>query len=273
MKRHNSRLRASSEKLEGVFHRVTDALYAHKPQSLPPLKDLRNCRLIAHRGEHDNQAVFENTLAAFDAACQRGVWGIECDVRWTRDGVPVIFHDVTLARLHNSCLAVDEIDYRSLRQEFPRIPSLEVLIDRYGKRCHLMIELKGEGVGPWRKRHDTLKRILQPLSPGEDFHLMSFFPRLLEKLHLFPRHAFLPIARTNSTQIIQTCLRRGYGGFCGHYLLVNGQHIRRLDQKGLAVGTGFANSINTLHREVKRGVTWIFSERAVALQRYIRQAN
>lgn len=217
--------------------------------------------------------MFENTLAAFDTTRQQGVWGIECDVRWTRDGVPVILHDATLTRLHNGPLALDEITYRSLQRQFPLIPSLEAMIDRYGKRCHLMIELKGAGDGPWRKRHETLKRILQPLSPGDDFHLMSFSPRLLEQLRPFPRHAFLPISRTNSAQISHACIRRGYGGFCGHYLLVSGQHIRRLNQKGLAVGTGFANSTNTLHREIKRGVKWIFSERAGALQRFIEENN
>ena len=47
------------------------------------------------------------------------------------------------------------------------------------------------------------------------------------------------------------------------------RQIRHLSQKGQAVGTGFANSTGTLQREVKRGVKWIFSEKAVALQRYI----
>jgi glycerophosphoryl diester phosphodiesterase len=47
--------------------------------------------VFAHRGHH---VVFpENTLAAFDAAVRVGADGIETDVRLTRDGVPVLFHD------------------------------------------------------------------------------------------------------------------------------------------------------------------------------------
>jgi glycerophosphoryl diester phosphodiesterase len=47
--------------------------------------------VFAHRGHH---AVFpENTLQAFDAAVRMGVDGIETDVRLSRDGIPVLFHD------------------------------------------------------------------------------------------------------------------------------------------------------------------------------------
>ena len=54
--------------------------------------------LYAHRGLHDNSGdAPENTLAAFEKAVMAG-YGIECDVQLTKDGVPVVFHDFTLAR-------------------------------------------------------------------------------------------------------------------------------------------------------------------------------
>ncbi|MCE2946887.1 MAG: glycerophosphodiester phosphodiesterase [bacterium] len=47
--------------------------------------------VFAHRGHH---VVFpQNTLQAFDAALRIGADGIETDVRLSRDGVPVLFHD------------------------------------------------------------------------------------------------------------------------------------------------------------------------------------
>lgn len=53
----------------------------------------------AHRGLHDNTSdAPENSMAAFKKAVEAG-YGIECDVQLTRDGVPVIFHDFTLARI------------------------------------------------------------------------------------------------------------------------------------------------------------------------------
>ncbi len=55
--------------------------------------------LYAHRGLHDNASdAPENSMAAFKKAVDAG-YGIECDVQLTRDGIPVIFHDFTLARV------------------------------------------------------------------------------------------------------------------------------------------------------------------------------
>lgn len=46
---------------------------------------------LAHRGRHVGCP--ENTLAAFEAAVAHGADGIETDVRLSRDGLPVLFHD------------------------------------------------------------------------------------------------------------------------------------------------------------------------------------
>lgn len=53
-------------------------------------------KLIAHRGYTETAP--ENTIAAFIAAAENGYNTIECDVEWTKDGVPVILHDSTINR-------------------------------------------------------------------------------------------------------------------------------------------------------------------------------
>ena len=53
----------------------------------------------AHRGLHNNASEApENSMAAFKKAVDAG-YGIECDIQLSKDGVPVIFHDFTLARI------------------------------------------------------------------------------------------------------------------------------------------------------------------------------
>lgn len=68
--------------------------------------------LYAHRGLHDNRSSApENSMAAFRKAVEAG-YGIECDVQLTRDGVPVIFHDFTLARIArypDGCVPADAV--------------------------------------------------------------------------------------------------------------------------------------------------------------------
>lgn len=53
--------------------------------------------IIAHRGA--SAFAPENTFAAFRRAIADGADGIELDVRLSKDGVPVVFHDATLQRL------------------------------------------------------------------------------------------------------------------------------------------------------------------------------
>ena len=55
---------------------IADWLTAVVPRAVPDQETLRECRIISHRGEHDNVSVMENTLAAFRAARDAGVWGI-----------------------------------------------------------------------------------------------------------------------------------------------------------------------------------------------------
>ena len=53
-------------------------------------------KVIAHRGYTETAP--ENTIPAFVAAAENGYSTVECDIEWTKDGVPVILHDATINR-------------------------------------------------------------------------------------------------------------------------------------------------------------------------------
>ena len=95
--------------LEKPVLRTIDCFYKRLPQKLPDKNRLQDCKIISHRGEHDNINVFENTLAAFDLIKERGIWGIELDIRWTKDLLPVVFHDKSLKRLFKSDCKLSKI--------------------------------------------------------------------------------------------------------------------------------------------------------------------
>lgn len=59
--------------------------------------DLHKPLIIAHRG--GAQESTENTIAAFQRAAKIGADGIETDVRLTRDGVVVVYHDEYFGRV------------------------------------------------------------------------------------------------------------------------------------------------------------------------------
>ena len=113
-------------------------------QPLPGPNRLKACRIVTHRGEHDNRTVLENTVAAFEAAASAGLWGSEFDLRWTKDLHPMVFHDPDTRRLFGAHRRLCEMNFSDLQVSYPLIPSLAEIVERFGARVHLMIEIKKE---------------------------------------------------------------------------------------------------------------------------------
>ena len=118
---------------------------------------------VAHRGLWSPDGAPENSLAAFQAACQAG-YGIELDVQLSADGEAMVFHDDDLARMtgapgrikdHN---AHDLAELRLAGTGEP-IPTLMETLAIIGHRAMVHVELKtpyGE-VGPLEQRtHEIL---------------------------------------------------------------------------------------------------------------------
>jgi glycerophosphoryl diester phosphodiesterase len=57
-------------------------------------------RILAHRGARITSC--ENTLEAFQRAREEGADAVECDLRLTRDGEPILFHDEDARRVAGS---------------------------------------------------------------------------------------------------------------------------------------------------------------------------
>lgn len=124
--------------------------------------------IIAHRGAP--LEVPENTLASFDRAIELGADGLECDVRLTRDRIPVLMHDEDLARVAGrrgrvSELTLDEIQSIDLSAYHPsyaepcRVPTLaEALAHLSNRDLQLVIEVKGQ-----RGRDDEAARAIDDI--------------------------------------------------------------------------------------------------------------
>jgi len=98
---------------------------------------LADLRVIAHRGASRERP--ENSIAAFELALEQGADGIELDVQLTRDGVAVVLHDPTLARFGGR-RRVAGTDWHEIGEPGP--PRLDDVLDRFGRRTVLLIELK-----------------------------------------------------------------------------------------------------------------------------------
>lgn len=134
---------------------------------------------LAHRG--DWRRAPENTLAGFAAALALPACdGLEFDVRASADGVPVIYHDATLERVHGRPERVDTLPAAALQEL--GIATLADLLVTVGRRAFLDVELKGDP-GP---------AVVEVLAAGrgpalEHAVVSSFEPAALERVaHLAP---------------------------------------------------------------------------------------
>lgn len=258
--------------VERLYLRVVDAVMAHLHQPTPADAALRRCRLISHRGEHDNRRIMENSLAAFERAAAAGVWGVECDVRWTGDGVPVLSHDADLERLYGAAERIDQLTFARLRARFPALAGLAELVERFGGRLHLMVEFKAEPPSSATAYgSDTLDSLFSGLRPGTDFHFLTLNPRSPALAASRPARTWVPIAAGRPDTLCRVAPLYDWDGVCGHYSLMSTARIQRLRHCGKMVGTGYADSTNCLFRELNRGVNWIFSNRAAAMQTVVNQ--
>lgn len=271
MQRRNSHFQTTRKRLdqidiEGLFHGMAITLVDRMPRSRPPAHLLQSCRVISHRGEHDNRHRMENTLPAFDAACAAGVWGIELDVRWTRDLVPVVFHDPDTRRLFGSDRAISRTSLDRLKRRFPLIPTLKEVIERYGSHLHLMIEIKSEPYPEPAVQSYRMEAVLSSLSPQKEFHLMSLTPRMFDYFRFLPPETFIPIGRVRLDRVRRLAISNGWGGIAGHFMMTSTGCVNKQHRMGKAIGTGFVDSAHCLYREVARGVDWLFSNRAAYIQ-------
>lgn len=105
--------------------------------------------MYAHRGLHDNSTdAPENSIKAIQKAVDAG-FGIEIDIQLTKDNIPIVFHDFTLARMCRRSGKVRDFTYEEL-QEIPlyhteeKIPKLEDVLKLVDGRVPLIVEFKSE---------------------------------------------------------------------------------------------------------------------------------
>lgn len=257
------------QRIKKIILHSLDIYFSRRSVPLPRTDRLRSCKLVSHRGEHDNREVFENTLQAFEWAYRAGVWGIELDLRWTRDLEPVIFHDPDTRRLFGDHSRIGQLRLDELHRMFPLVPTLDQVVERFGQKMHLMLEIKSEIYPEPDYQYRLLMSKLTSLKPGTDYHLISLSPPMFRHFSRFPSRFCLPIADLNLPIVSKIAIREQHGGILGHYLLVSDRYQNRHGRHGQKIGTGFAESPSCLFRELNRGVEWIFSNQAAVLQQVI----
>ena len=82
-------------------------------------------------------------MAAYEAAVKQGADGFECDLRLTKDGVGVLWHDADLLRCANDKAVVSGSTYTQLKSIYPQILTFDEFLDfGISEKKSLLLETK-----------------------------------------------------------------------------------------------------------------------------------
>lgn len=243
-------------------------------------KPSKNPLLISHRGAHREAP--ENSRSGFEIALEYGVDGIETDVQLTRDGIPVLFHDVTTYRITGrrkriSSYTFDELKAYNLGEEgtCEKIPTLAKTLELFGGRTFLLIEIKSGRndrlTGRSQDLADTVVAEIARLSSGfqEKIRILSFDPDVLERVNrLAPRLKCVLNANGRGSWCV-TCgdlmgsrvFMEFLSALCLEKKSLSPDMVKWAHDRGLEILTYCCNTRSQVERALALGVDGIMTDR------------
>ena len=142
--------------------------------------------VIAHRG--GAALGVENTLSCIEASIAAGADAVEVDVRLTKDGHLVVFHDARVDALTGgkgkiSDMTLGEVlALKLVGSEECSIPTLEQVLALVAGRCVVLIDIKDAGTS-FCGGERMLMNVIEACRAEEWVAVQSFNDGVLERLH------------------------------------------------------------------------------------------
>uniref|UniRef100_A0A8C4QHB7 GP-PDE domain-containing protein n=1 Tax=Eptatretus burgeri TaxID=7764 RepID=A0A8C4QHB7_EPTBU len=160
----------------------------HKPKRIP-----RSQQVIAHRGGAGE--CLENTEEAFDNSVKVGATILEMDVRLTRDGKVVVFHDVKLQRACGDNRRISECHYKDLPQLKKTIPvTFYKGKETTGKDRHITL---------LRKVFERFPDVLMNIDIKENNEVL--INKVIDMIEEFEREKITILASSNDNVVKRCC--------------------------------------------------------------------
>lgn len=230
-----------------------------------PAQALTVPKFQGHRG-YWKEGAQENSLASFQAAQARRLTMIEFDVRLSKDGVPVVFHDDNLNRIANRPEIVQELTAAELKQ-FAKAPSLEEVLQSADIPQLLNIELKTKSAfnGELEEKIAALVRMYRA---EERVLFSSFNPLSIRRLSkLLPEVPRALLASRESDPANKIYLKRLWlAPYIGVHLLHldksywTPEEVQAYKQRGIPVALWTVNDPELAEKYLQAGAISIISD-------------
>lgn len=237
---------------------------------------------FAHRGFTPEG--LENSLAAFSAAVELGYRYLETDVRATRDGVPVAFHDSTLDRVTDQSGRIAELPWAEVRKAriggTEPVARIEDVLDAWPD-VRLNIDVKdATAVGPLaravdrtrahdrvciasfsdRRRRDVLRRLAAPVATSGGRMTVASF-RIAAGATTLARFVARTLQQVDCIQVPERL---------GPVPVVTAGTLAAAHAAGKHLHVWTVNDEAAMHRLLDRGVDGLITDRADLLRDVMR---
>ena len=232
---------------------------------------------IAHRGA--SAAAPPNTLAAFKKAVELGADGIEFDVHFSADGVPVVIHDFTVDATTDGSGRVADLTLAQLKQldagtrfdpafTGERIPTLDEVLEavsgRRGWRGELLLNVELKTTSPGDNGLErAVITLVEQHSLSRRVLFSSFNPFSLRRAKKIAPH--IPVGLLYD-QGLSLPLRRAWLAFLAphearhpHYKMVDARYMAWARRRGYRVNTWTVDDPAEMRRLVGLGVNGIIT--------------
>ncbi|MFW9796797.1 MAG: glycerophosphodiester phosphodiesterase [Candidatus Thorarchaeota archaeon] len=248
--------------------------------------DIGRPLIMAHRGESGN--IPENTILALQAAVDIGVDVLESDIRFTKDNVPILYHDEDLVRITGKDEMVrkktlDELLQFDLGYNFTTdagrtypfrgrglaVVTLEEALKRFPDTI-LNLDIKDT----FREAPDEVARILLENQRTENIMIASFHPKQLKgfrkKAPMIPTSAhpnevrnFVIGTRLKAMRMFVRSV--AYKAFqvperMESFQIVTPDFVRAAHERDIAVHVWTINNRPDMERMIDMGVDGIFTD-------------
>ena len=138
--------------------------------------------IYAHRGASADYP--EMTDIAYEAAVTQGADGFECDLRLSRDEVPVLWHNSSMLERAGNRGLVAEMNFAEIKQAYPQILTLDDFLDiAISHQKGVLIETKHPVISGNRVEEILVEKIRErKVLTKIDLSVMSFSWSAIEKV-------------------------------------------------------------------------------------------
>ncbi|MGK7872972.1 MAG: glycerophosphodiester phosphodiesterase [Xenococcaceae cyanobacterium] len=215
-------------------------------------------QIIGHRGAA--ALAPENTWEGFDAALSVGVDAIETDIRATSDGELILIHDKCLDRTTNGQGLVQMTPWSEIRTldagswfgkgyGGARVPLLRETLERYGKRTHLVLEVKQSGI-----ELGVLEMVLQ-LDLINSVTFTSFNFSAVQNIKTqFPAAVVGWLTSDSNEEKIEQAVQIGLNQICLPAKVISQELVSRLNELGLEVRAWKVTDTDVMMSALQAGV-------------------